>query len=156
MHTPARTALVAIILACVVVVASCERGDEFGRRYHLHGKVAYKGQPVKSAAILFIPVKEGLSATGYVDNGVYRNLRTRLVDDGILPGRYRVTLFPLPPDPSRPRPAGEGADDKGKPAAGVVTTAGVSIPEKYTIVGDTPLEIDVTPTTFAVDFDLQD
>jgi hypothetical protein len=156
MHTPTRTALVAISLACVAVLAGCERGDGLGRRYRIWGKVTYKGQPLKKAMIFFAPVDEGLSASGRVDNGVYRNLTSRWQDDGILPGKYHVIFLPFPANPGPPRPAAEPTTDQGKPLDRPVTTSGVPVPEKYSDSSRSGLDIEVTPTTFAFDFDLQD
>ena len=156
MRTPHRTALVAISLACIAVLAGCERGDEFGRRYRIWGKVTYKGQPVKRAMILFSPFSEGLSASGSVDNGVYRSLTSRIQEDGILPGKYRVIFLPVPGDPGPPRPATEPTKAQNTPFDRLLTTSGVPIPEKYTDSSKSRLEVEVTPTTFAIDFDLQD
>jgi hypothetical protein len=155
MHTSIRTALLAISVFCVTVMASCGRSDELGRRYRIWGKVTYKGEPVKKAMILFSPLKEGLSASGSVDSGIYRDLTSRWKNDGILPGKYQVVLVPFPGAPALLRPAAEPATDQSKLPGRLSTTSGVPVPEKYSDPTRSDLVIEVTPTTFAFDFDLQ-
>jgi len=158
MLRPNRTGSVAITCACILALAGCGHGDGLGRRYRISGKVAYKGQPVKKAMILFAPVGDGLAANAVVAGGVYRNLTSGSEDDGILPGKYRVNLLPYP-DPDRqpvapPTPAGEDQNAASNAPASVYTTTGQPLPEKYLSFATSGLEVEVTPSTFAFDFDL--
>ena len=153
-----RTGSVAITCACILALAGCGRGDGLGRRYRISGKVAYKGQPVKKAMILFAPVGDGLAANAAVADGAYRNLTSGTEDDGILPGKYRVNLLPYPePDPqpvAPPTPAGEDQNTASSAPGPVYTTSGQPLPEKYLSLATSGLEVEVTPSTFAFDFDL--
>lgn len=156
MLRPTRTGFVAIICtcACALALAGCGHPDGLGKRYRITGKVAYKDQPVKRAMILFSPADEGLSASSPVTDGVYRNLTTRTDGDGILPGKYRVVLFPYSqPDPS-PSPSEKDREPSSSSLGRVYTTSGLPLPEKYLNLSTSGLEVVVTPATFAFDFDL--
>jgi hypothetical protein len=75
----------------LLIVAACS-GDGLGRRYHVSGKVTYKGAPVQKGTISFVPVeKEGRGASGPIEGGAY-SLTTHTPGDGALPGKYKVVV----------------------------------------------------------------
>lgn len=72
-------------------------GDEtgLGKRYPVYGTVTYKGAPLESGRISFIPA-DGTNAklraaAGDITNGSYK-LTTHDEGDGALPGEYFVTI----------------------------------------------------------------
>jgi hypothetical protein len=152
-----------VILSCTFALAGCGYDDGLGTRYTITGKVTYKGRPVKKAMIYFAPDATGLSACGPVMNGVYESLTTRHSDDGILPGKYHVAIFPYPDQTKASAPAPAPKEGDVKPAESpacaverVYTSNGQPLPDKYHDLSRSGLQIEVTSNTFAFDFELND
>jgi len=77
-----------------IVLLGCGDDDGIGKRYPLSGKVTYNGQGVAHGTINFLPEAggDGKGAVGEIKDGAYRNVTTLTPDDGILPGKYKVTI----------------------------------------------------------------
>jgi hypothetical protein len=76
----------------LMVVFGCGTDDGLGKRYPVSGTVNYKGQPVPSGTISFIPDKaDGRAANGTIEAGSF-TLMTLTEGDGALPGTYKVTV----------------------------------------------------------------
>src|SRR3954453_2658007 len=76
----------------LLVVFGCGTDDGLGKRYPVSGTVKYKGQPVASGNINFVPDNADLRAAfGRIEDGAY-SLTTLTEGDGALPGTYKVTV----------------------------------------------------------------
>jgi len=103
----------------------------------LTGTLTLDGQPVPAVLITLTGMSTGDSAVGLTDSNGRFSART--LDGDLLPGRYHVTVGPLPGDGSD-----EGQDDPG----------GVRIPTKYKSLGMTDLIIEITPESSDYEVDL--
>jgi hypothetical protein len=162
MSRPTSTALASTSLALALGLApvGCIRVDDVGKRYPISGTIAYRGQPVQRAVILFTPVNTGIGAVGRVENGVYTSVTTRDQNDGILPGWYHVSIVAV----AEARPEAGRADrgEASRPGQTpqdsverILTKSGQVVPSQYYDFMKTPVQIQVTPSTFCFDFDLQ-
>jgi hypothetical protein len=107
------------------------------------GRVTYKGVPLTSGTITFSPQDQasGRAAWAYIDPGGRYSLTTVRMNDGALPGRYRVAVLAY--DEAR-----EDADKtrgRGRP----------TIPEKYLDHETSGLTATVESRTTTLDFDLK-
>jgi hypothetical protein len=50
------------------------------------------GEPYADANVLFTPVEGGLSATGETDSDGHFKMHTRGTENGVTPGKYKVTI----------------------------------------------------------------
>jgi hypothetical protein len=120
MTPPLRTCgLLGMIALTVLVPAGCGAGDDLPRE-PISGTVTFKGEPVKSGTIQFVPMagREGVSSGGIITDGSFQVAR----EDGPIPGTYSVMIFAG----DRPRPAtkdgvmpGDEPRAEGKPALSV-------------------------------------
>jgi hypothetical protein len=78
----------------------------------VHGHVTLDGKPLEEAAIMFVPLVQGRGKTGAVIvDGQY----TLPLQDGLLPGKYRVEIIDNPPLDSVPHsPLGASSDKPSK------------------------------------------
>jgi hypothetical protein len=82
-------------MAMLVSFCGCSKGPELG---DVSGKLTYKGQPVRYAAVEFHPIGEGKHSIGYTDaQGEYR-IQYTLQRDGALTGRHRILIKMYPPE----------------------------------------------------------
>ena len=56
------------------------------------GTVTYQGQPVEGAAVVFAPEGQGRAASGLTDASGRFELTTLTPGDGVLPGKFGVTI----------------------------------------------------------------
>lgn len=56
------------------------------------GDVRYQGSPVEGAMVIFAPEGEGRASSGMTDANGRFALTTLRANDGVLPGKYRVTV----------------------------------------------------------------
>ncbi|WP_425618479.1 carboxypeptidase-like regulatory domain-containing protein [Anatilimnocola sp. NA78] len=99
----------------------------------VHGTVTMQGQPLTGAVIGFESEDGSRSVTAELDAQGKFVVRT-YADAGVPPGKYKVTVKPLPPPTDQP------------PLAGDALTSGPlesSIPKKYFSTGTSGLTADV-------------
>jgi hypothetical protein len=88
-----RAQLAAGLAVLALTVSGCGSDDGLGKRYTISGTVTYKGQPLKWGKIAFIPQKaDDLAGGGDVEDGQIQNVTTHTPGDGLLPGKYVVTV----------------------------------------------------------------
>jgi len=82
--------LVGLVLA---FLHGCGEDDGVGTRYPVRGTVTYKGQPVPNGTVSFMTeAKDGRSGGGGINpDGTYE-ASTVSPGDGLLPGRYKVSV----------------------------------------------------------------
>lgn len=83
--------IAAVVLAIVVLGVTSGCGPQ---RIAVEGRVTLEGRPLDEAALLFVPVSGGQKKTGaaIVDGRFELS-----VENGLLPGRYRVEVIDNPP-----------------------------------------------------------
>jgi hypothetical protein len=113
--------------ALVVLLAGC--GQSEPKLHPLRGKVAFKGEPVPKAELVFHPQFDGpgwMPVAITSDDGTFE-ASTKMPGDGVLPGRYKVTVVwhPLATE-----------DDPGPN----------HLPAKFAEPTTTPFEIEAGPT----------
>jgi hypothetical protein len=116
----------------------CSTGPERGE---VHGKVTFKGQPVKEGTITFLNTKEGGAAEAQIKpDGTY------VIEGGAVIGDYdRVEIKPLT----------ELKDtDPGKTPPSRVEKAAPDIPMKYRQQGTTPLKATVKAGKNEINFEM--
>jgi len=150
-----RTAL----LAAAGISAPFGCGDDTGlsKRYSVSGKVTYKGSPVESARISFIPTTpEGRPASGQVENGQY-TLTTLAPNDGAIPAVYKVTVLAQEIDTSEMKAIAKGGQFHHDQAfAKAVRNAKSLVPSKYKLAETSGLEREVKAQSNRFEFDLSD
>jgi len=154
---------IALSVSATVVVLGCG-GDEsgLGRRYKVTGKVTYKGAPVPTGTVNFLPTKppppDGRAAAGTIKDGYY-SLSTTGNNDGALPGEYNVAIVAKEIDMSAaasPKEEG-GIVHQGDKAYQKAVKSGKSlIPTKYGLGETSGLKATVDSSGKAFDFDLTD
>jgi hypothetical protein len=124
-------------LTCLTVALGCNRNADPFKYVHVQGKVTYEdGQPLPTGIfVTFYPIGGSLDqkthprpgrTTLEKETGAIGVVSSNHYDDGLVPGRYKVTLtgvnnMPLPPN--------------------------VAAPE-YSDLSKTPLEVDTTKQPF--------
>jgi hypothetical protein len=148
-----------------LLASGCGDGSGLEQRYAVSGKLTYKGEPVKSAVINFVPVGGGgRGATGKVEEGAY-SLTTHDPDDGALPGKFKVTVDDRKPDEGLMKAKTADLAKKTKMLPGMVPQdiqaaalkkAKGILPGKYQIPSTSDVEVDVKPQTNTINIDLKD
>lgn len=67
-------------------------GDDFGDRQEVRGTVKMKGQPLSEAVIEFRPLESGANGATKTGSLVTKGEYTIPRSDGLLPGKYLVTI----------------------------------------------------------------
>jgi len=126
------------LFAGYFVFAACSSGPDKGE---VHGKVTFKGNPVKEGRVTFLNTSQGGASEAQISsNGTYA------VAGGVAIGEYVVEITPLvqivdtDPGKSPPAPVEKPAPD---------------IPHKYRQQGKTPLRASVKAGKNEIDFDLR-
>lgn len=115
--------LKAIAAIVLLATAGCG-GSNLPKTAPVSGVVTFRGKPLPDAEVVFIPEGDARSASGRTDaNGRYE-LATFSIDDGAIPGKYRITIVAR--GPSRAAAPGEGSGMPGEMSPGDLIT-----PEKY-------------------------
>lgn len=110
----------------ILLLAGCgEAGPEL---HALSGKVTYKGQPVPQARLVFHPQFTGPNwmPVATTDTAGAFAASTKVPGDGMIPGRYKVTVVWHP----------QATDDDDGPN---------HLPTKYASQTSTPLEVQASP-----------
>jgi hypothetical protein len=138
------------LLALLIVAGGCDRG---GGTIPVQGAVKLDGRPLANASVGFIAQnKGGRDAFGFTNvDGVFQ-LSTSKINDGALPGKYKVVVQPVAPA------------DSGAPAKTVVEAMAaaarkpprpaVALPPRYCDPAQTVLVQDV-PASGDVVFELR-
>ena len=146
----------ALSFAGVFALIGCSPDDGVGKRFPVSGKVTYKGQPLKSGTIDFLPEdpKTARPATGEIqENGSY-SLTTQTPGDGAMGGKYKVAISAFEVDKSK-----TGTPPQGGSADQVVVGLAKSkslIPIKYSGTDTSGLSATVAPGSTKFNFDLKD
>jgi hypothetical protein len=143
----------------LVLAAGCS-DDGLGKRYPVSGTVTYKGAPVASASISFVPVHgqtgEQRGASGIVKDGSY-TLSTIGGDDGAFPGDYMVTVSARTPDMSKAQENAKGGGSfRQDDVAKAFKKAGSDIPLKYESPEAGGLKAKVEAHSQTINFELKD
>lgn len=144
-------------LASVGALGGC--GDDgLGKRYSVSGSVTYKGTPLQSGNVFFVPdnAAEGRAASGKISNGRYQ-LGTLAENDGAFPGSYRVRITSVETDYSTvlkntPKGAAGRQDDVIK----ATRAAKKIIPSRYELETTSGLTANVEPKSNTIDFPLSE
>jgi hypothetical protein len=122
----------ALVLALPLLAVGCGKGDD---RLAVSGTITWKGQPLKTGTVRFIPVDAGVTteATAVVSNGAFSVPK----DDGLRPGKYKVVVSSPDPQTQAGPPDAAPGDRGGYPAKD-------RIPEDYSTAGKTKLTADVS------------
>ncbi|MGE0755692.1 MAG: hypothetical protein AB7O38_01665 [Pirellulaceae bacterium] len=133
-------------VVCLIVAAGCGSTGDHPPTAPVHGKVSYKGQPLKGGTVSFQPQGQpGNPALGDIQpDGTY-SLTTYEKDDGAVLGKHAVTVTVFPGQ--------GGAEEMGLP--GTEAMAKSPIPTKYSDVSTSGLSFEVKDETNTADFDLQ-
>jgi len=125
------------LTATALIVAGCESGPPRGE---VHGKVTYKGQPVKEGTVTFLNQAGGGDAEATIGpGGAYE------VPGGVVVGEYIVEIKPLM----------EIRDtDPGKSPPAPVEKSAPDIPKKYRQQGTTPLKPKVEAGKNEINFEM--
>jgi hypothetical protein len=146
----------AAVLAGValLVVFGCGTDDGLGKRYPVSGTVNYKGQPLASGTISFIPDNPELRpANGMIEEGSY-SLTTLTEGDGAMPGTYRVSIIAKEAKPLGTSPTGGAPSQK---AAFLANKKAKSlIPSKYANPDTSNLKAEVKAQSNTFPFELVD
>ncbi|HEV3163266.1 MAG TPA: hypothetical protein VGZ22_04440 [Isosphaeraceae bacterium] len=151
----------ACLLAGVALMAlnGCSSDDGLGARHPVSGKVTYKGQPLTKGQIFFSPApdnKEGRGGTGEIIDGEIKSVTTQEAGDGLMPGKYNVSINAL----ETVDVSGVMAKYKAAPDPVAVAQAqkkGKSlIPQKYSNAIDSGLTAEVTSGKNEFTFELKD
>ncbi len=124
--------------AMLVSTSACDKGGL--ETVPVSGRVTYQGKPLASGTITFSPENKesGHAAWGNLDAEGRYSLTTIKINDGALPGEYRVAVVSFVPGT-------ETAVSRGKRA----------IPEKYSRHADSGLTATVGDGSATLDFDLK-
>jgi hypothetical protein len=126
-----------VVAATLSLAVGCQKAPTTGK---VHGKVTFKGQPVKEGRVTFLNDKHGGAAEAMIaGDGTYA------VPTGVVVGDYLVEITPLV----------EMKDtDPGKSPPAPVEKAAPDIPKKYRMQGTTPLRATVKSGPNDINFDM--
>jgi hypothetical protein len=126
-----------VILAGSLVIPACNQGPPMGK---VHGKVTFKGQPVKEGTVTLLNLQQGGAYEATIGaDGAYD------IASPVAIGEYHVEIKPLmhmvDTDPGKSPPA-----PMEKPAP--------DIPKKYRQQGSTPLRANVKQGDNPINFEM--
>lgn len=131
-----------------VLLSGCSGGSDAPATVPVKGTVTYKGKPIESLAVSFMP-ENGQIATGTTDAAGKFELMTNKPGDGAAPGNYKVGIsFVTSEIP--PMPGMEGSQKYKAPVS--------PIPAKYADITTSGLTktVDKDPAKNDFTFDLTD
>lgn len=134
-------AIFTLVLLSTLALMGCQKGASLPNLVVVKGTVALDGQPLTSGTVSFAPAdSEGQPATGKIVDGKF-TMFTSVDSPGVVPGNYKVRIESLDdalPDPADPSP---------KPTS--------LIPEKYSSIETSELEVEVSDGMAELSFDLE-
>jgi hypothetical protein len=145
-----------LIAGLGLFVAGCG-GDEFEKRFPVSGKVSYNGEPVAKGVINFVVPEgtQGRAASGKIQDGSY-TMTTMTPDDGVVPGKYGVTILAQEYDLVINKARSFGGPPSGKEVAAANKRGKRLVPGKYSSAQTSGLKVEVKPESNHFDFDLTD
>jgi hypothetical protein len=151
--------LLGIALA-MALLPSCGDDSGLGKRYPVSGAVTYKGEPLESGQISFVPATPGETtreATGTIENGSY-TLTTATDGDGALPGEYKVRIVAKAIDDTTIKKtiAQKGGGARQQDVGKAFAKGKNLVPAKYQLTETSGLTAKVEEKSNTVDFDLKD
>jgi hypothetical protein len=148
-----------IALVASVALAGCRVEIEQNEGYlPILGQVTYRGQPLKKAAIHFLPAGgDNLPASGEINDGAIKGVTSRTQGDGLKPGLYRVAITAFDDafaETVATRGTGQGPDplEVGKASDRIKGL----IPPRYNNARDSGLVAEISATARDLRFDLVD
>jgi len=137
----------AFILAAGLVISGCSGSAKTAA---VTGRVTYKDKPVAKASVSFTPAEGATpAANGITDEDGRFTLSTFGINDGALPGKYRVAIIARGPDrPLRPGELGSGMPGETMPGE-------PTIPTKYFAPDSSGLTYEVKRGKNQADFDFK-
>jgi hypothetical protein len=145
------------ILAALGLLAILGCGDDgLAKRYAVSGRVTFKGTPVSSGTITFVPEdsKAGRTATAVITDGSYK-LTTLTPGDGAFPGKYQVSVVARDADTSEVAKAPNSLRRIKQIAAANLKARSI-LPEKYATPSTSGLTREVLAQSNQIDFELTD
>jgi hypothetical protein len=142
-----RPGLLSPILATLglVTICGCGGSDQLPLA-PVTGKVTVDGQPLQEGQLLFRPAI-GRAGRGRVENGVIVEASTYGVNDGLVLGKHKVAIQPIP-DVEKVAPTNSPSGGQGKGPSYVqnlreARTKAATIPIKYQDVDGSGLEVEI-------------
>lgn len=114
--------------ALLVAVAAAGCGRSGPQTIPISGRVTYKGQPLTQGEVRYVPDDPGArQARGTLDSSGKFRLTTFALNDGAMPGGYRIAIISLEPH------AGEPGRDESQAAAPprAIPARKSRIPQRY-------------------------
>lgn len=125
-----------LVLIAALVPTACSSGPTKGE---VHGKVTFKGQPVKEGTVTFLNPKEGGAAEGQIKDGNYSLVGGALLGDYVVEIKPLMHIVDTDPGKTPPAPVEKPAPD---------------IPAKYRMQGTTSLKATVKGGANEINFDM--
>lgn len=121
----------AIIALAIIVPGGCSGGTDGPKLVKCSGTITYQGKPLPNAQVLFIPQEAGAvqsarSAQAITTAEGHYRLETLSDGDGVIPGKYQVTITARGPGKPIPSDVNPGLD-----ANEAFLPGPPLIPEKY-------------------------
>lgn len=140
-----------LLLGASLLLAGCGRSGP--TPVPVQGNITREGQPLKGAAVMFLPAAGGRPATGVTDDAGVFHLQTFQPNDGAIPGEYRVSVAFADQVSSEGVKADNGVVLSGSsgPATGPKSTGY----EKYARPDESGLTATVTSPNQSFTFDLK-
>ena len=115
----------------VIVIAGCSGGNDGPKLAKCSGTVTYQGKPLPNAQLLFIPqevvaAKSAFTARAVTTAEGHYRLGTMSDGDGVVPGKYQVSITARGPGKPIPSDVNPGLD-----ASEAFLPGPPLIPEKY-------------------------
>ena len=152
-----------VAAAATLLLAGCGDGrPDLPQVYEVTGAVRYQGEPVNKAIVTFIPEdpsgKSGRAITKDDGSFTARTFFSASADEeGLIPGRYKVTIFKDESDPDAPSAVTNASGTTNEAGETVFTgevgkiqqnaqsmIAQSALPATYNDPQSTPLQIEVT------------
>jgi hypothetical protein len=140
MRTQSPTAR-ALVLA-LAVAPGCGQTSDGINRQPVSGAVTLDKKPLTQGSITFIPLADGPSAGGTINQGRYSIARA----DGPAPGSYRVTIVAM-------QPTGRKLPDPEGPPGSLAEELQNIVPPRYNTKSELKAEVKAGANT--LDFDLE-
>jgi hypothetical protein len=135
-------------------VIGCGPDDGIGKRYPVSGTVTYQGKPVPRGTVTFTPEStEGRPAAADIDPDGSYTATTATPGDGMLPGKYRVSIHAVESDMSVVKGKVGGTHRVDLIAKAPKKAL---VPSKYADPSTSQLTVEVKPESNTFDFKLTD
>jgi hypothetical protein len=147
-----------LLAGLLVAAVGCGSDDGIGKRYPVSGKVTYNGKPVEKGTISFVPeVADGRPASAVIADGQYGEATTLTAGDGILPGKYKVTVSALDDvDISKAEAEQPGGAPDQVTVARIAAKAKPKVPLKYADAATSGLAFEAKAESNTFDIEMKD